>query len=150
MTRWLGIDYGKKRIGLAISDPGETISSPIATLEATGTVSDDVRQILKWANQNEITAIVVGLPLNMDGSAGRQAEITERFAGQLRTTGTLPVELWDERLSSFQADEYLNLAEIAPAKRKKMRDALAAHVILQSFLDARKSREREGDSNPLD
>ena len=139
MARWLGVDYGKKRIGLAISDPGETISSPATTMDSTGSVSGDVRQIVRWAAQNEIQAVVVGWPLNMDGSLGRQAEITQEFVRQLQAAGAFDVELWDERLSSFQADEFLNAGEFSVAKRKKMRDALAAHVILQSFLDSRKS-----------
>ena len=139
MSRWLGIDYGKRRIGLALSDPGESIASPATTLEATGTAPGDARQVVQWASKNEIDAFVVGLPLNMDGSLGPQAQLSQNFADQLRRLGNLPVELWDERLSSFQADEIMQSAGLTPAKRKKFRDALAAQVILQSFLDARRA-----------
>ena len=139
MTRWAGIDYGKRRIGLALSDPGETIASPATTLEATGTTSADARLVHNWASENEIAGFVVGLPLNMDGSRGPQARLSQDFADQLRRLGSLPVELWDERLSSFQADQHMQSAGLTPARQRKLRDALAAQVILQSFLDARRA-----------
>jgi putative Holliday junction resolvase len=126
MTRWAGIDHGKRRLGLALSDPGETIASPATTLDGTGTASEDARAVLRWAAENEVEGFVVGLPLNMDGSPGPQAKLSEDFADQLHRLGNLPVELWDERLSSFQADQH-------------MQSALAAQVILQSFLDARRA-----------
>jgi putative Holliday junction resolvase len=139
MARWLGIDYGKRRIGVALSDPGETIASPAATLEAAGNAPEDARRVLQWATENDAAGIVVGLPLNMDGSLGPQARLSQDFAEQLRQLGDLPVELWDERLSSFQADELMHAAGLSPAKQKMHRDALAAQVILQSFLDARRA-----------
>ena len=139
MARWLGVDYGKKRIGIAICDPGESFASPAATLDSSGTVAGDARLVLKWARQNEIDAFVVGLPLNMDGSEGPQAILTGKFAASLREQSQMTVELWDERLSSFQADEYMRKAGVKGSQQKKMRDALAAQVILHSFLDARRS-----------
>jgi len=139
MTRWAGIDYGRRRIGLALSDPGEKIASPSGVLDAVGTVSGDARQVLRWAGENEVEGFVVGLPLNMDGSRGPQAQLSQDFADQLGRLGSFPVELWDERLSSFQADELMQSAGLTPAKQKKHRDALAAQVILQSFLDARQA-----------
>jgi len=139
MTRWLGVDYGKKRIGLAISDPGESIASPASTLNAAGAAPEDAKLVLDWAARNEIDAIVVGLPLNMDGSEGSQAKLTSGFARRMREEGELPIELWDERLTSFQADEYMQQAGLSAARQKKLRDALAAQVMLQSFLDARRT-----------
>ncbi len=139
MTRWAGIDYGRRRIGLALSDPGEKIASPGGVLDAVGTVSGDARQVLGWAAETEVEGFVVGLPLNMDGSWGPQAKLSQDFADRLRRLGSLPVELWDERLSSFQADELMQSAGLTSAKRKRLRDALAAQVILQSFLDARQA-----------
>lgn len=138
MAKWLGIDFGSKRIGLAVSDPDETISTPADTISACGTVSEDVQSIARWAEKHEISAYVIGRPLNMDGTVGRQARIVDRVARELAQAVNAPVELWDERLSSFQADEYLDQAGVTSAKRKTLRDALAAHVILQSFLDARR------------
>lgn len=139
MVRWLGIDYGTRRIGLALSDHRETIASPITTLNAAASVTDDARRILRWAAENEVAGIVVGLPINMDGSLGPQAGLSRNLARHLQRLGHLPVELWDERLSSFQADELLRAAGLTPAKQKKHRDALAAQVILQAFLDARRT-----------
>ncbi len=140
MTRWAGIDYGERRIGLALGDPGETIASPATTLSGTGTASGNARAVLRWAADNQVGGLVIGLPLNMDGSVGPQAKLTQDFAEQTRREGNLPVEFWDERLSSFQADELMRSAGLTHAKRKKLRDALAAQVILQSFLDARRAQ----------
>ncbi len=145
MARWLGIDYGKRRIGVALSDPGETIASPATTLEATGSGPEDARRILQWSAKNDAAGIVVGLPLNMDGSLGPQARLSQDLAEQLRRSGDLPVELWDERLSSFQADELMQTAGLSQARQKKHRDALAAQVILQSFLDARRAAKERPD-----
>ncbi len=135
--RWAGVDYGKRRIGLAIGDPGESIASPAQTLQATGTAPGDARLVLCWAAENQIEGLVVGLPLNMDGSAGPQARLTQAFADQLRALGSLPVELWDERLTSYQADTLMRDAGLNRSRRKRHRDALAAQIILQAFLDAR-------------
>jgi putative Holliday junction resolvase len=144
MGRWLAVDYGRRRIGLALSDPAERIASPMEALQGTGTAPGDARQVLRWAAENDATAVVVGMPLNMDGSLGPQARLCEGFAEQLRALGTLPVELWDERLTSSQADQTMRAAGLSRAKRKKHRDALAAQVILQSFLDARWSNAERG------
>ena len=138
MSRWLAVDYGKRRIGLAMSDPGERIASPLTTLEATGSAPEDARLILELARQNDAAGIVIGLPVNMDGSIGPQAKLSQDLAERIRREGQLPVELWDERLSTFQADELMRAANLSPDRRRRHRDALAAQVILQSFLDARR------------
>jgi putative Holliday junction resolvase len=142
-VRWAGVDYGKRRIGVAISDPDERIASPSGVLEAAGNASSDAKHVQDWALQNEVEAFVVGMPFNMDGTAGPQAALTERFVKQLAKLADRPVEVWDERLSSFQADEFMSQAGFTRGKRKRFRDALAAQVILQSFLDQR----RHGDHN---
>jgi putative Holliday junction resolvase len=139
MARWLGIDFGKRRIGIALGDPDERIASPAGTLDATGSVPDDARRVLRWAAEHDAAGIVIGLPLNMDGSVGPQAKLSQDFAECLRRLGDLPVKMWDERLSSFQADELMDAAGLSRARQKECRDALAAHVILQSFLDARRA-----------
>ena len=140
MGRWAGIDYGKRRIGVALSDAGPRIASPMTTLDATGSTARDAHLVLRWATENAAGGIVVGLPLNMDGSLGTQAQVSRDLAVELRCLGNLPVELWDERLSSFQADELMQAAGLTSAIKKRQRDALAAQVILQSFLDARQPR----------
>ena len=141
--RWMAIDYGSRRIGVAISDFGGTIASPAAVLPGAGTVPADAHQLVDWARQNEVTAIVVGLPLNMDGTAGPQAEISNQLAAELaQAVPDWPIELWDERLSSYQADAHLKEAGARPSRRRNLRDALAAQVILQSFLDVRGTRDQ--------
>ena len=146
MARWAAVDYGKRRIGLALSDPGETIASPAATLDGTGTASGDARRVLQWAAEHQIDGFVVGLPLNMDDSVGPQAVLSREFAAQLREQAGRPVELWDERLTSFEADELMESAGLTRAARKRHRDAVAAQVILQSFLDARRSANQSPET----
>jgi putative Holliday junction resolvase len=137
MSCYLGIDYGTKRIGLSLSNPEETIASPLTTLGASGRVADDVQAVLRVAREYEIEGLVVGLPLNMDGTEGKQAKITRRFGDELAKAMDEPVHFWDERLSSFAAKELLEPAELTRKKRKARLDRVAAQVILQSFLDAK-------------
>ena len=139
MGRLIGIDYGTRRIGVAMADSRGVIVTPAATLDATGTASKDALLILAWAAENDVAGIVVGLPLNMDGSDSAQTKFVRAVADELRQRGALPVELWDERLTSFQADQFLDAAEVRPSRRKGLRDALAAQVILRSYFDARRS-----------
>ncbi|MEP0845618.1 MAG: Holliday junction resolvase RuvX [Phycisphaerae bacterium] len=134
--RLLGVDYGTRRIGLAISDPARRIASPAGTLNAAGAARSDADRIAAWSAEHEVTAFVVGLPLNMNGTEGPQAARSRAVAEALRRATAMHVELWDERLSSFQADEWMNARELSRAARRKRRDALAAQVILQSYLDA--------------
>ena len=145
MTRWLGIDYGRRRIGLALSDPGGRIASPLMTLPGRGTARDDAEAITRLASEHEATGIVIGLPLNMDGSLGPQAKLSTTLAEQIRRHEELAVELWDERLSSFHADQLMQSAGLSATRRKEQRDALAAQVILQSFLDARRADVKPAD-----
>lgn len=139
MGRWMGVDYGIRRIGVALGDPGEQIASPVETLEATGTASGNVTTVLRWAADNDVDAIVVGLPLNMDGTDSKQTRLVRAFVAKLRDASPLPVALWDERLTSFQADQALATMDVRRRRRRPLRDALAAQVILQAFLDARRS-----------
>ncbi len=137
MGRWLGIDFGTRRIGVAICDRDERIASPLRTLDSSGSDSGDARRLLDIAASEETVGIVVGLPLNMDGSDSAQTQRTRQFTQALAAQADIAVELWDERLSSFQADEVLETAGVKRDRRKHLRDTLAARVILQSFLDAR-------------
>lgn len=148
MGRLIGIDYGIRRIGIAIADSSGSIVTPATTLKAVGTASGDAALILDWARLNDGAGIVVGLPLNMDGSDSAQTRSARAVAHELRTRGSLPVELWDERLSSFQADLVLDAAAVRRSRRKGLRDAIAAQVILQSYLSARRNDERSPDITP--
>jgi putative Holliday junction resolvase len=134
MQRFLGIDYGTKRIGLAVGDDLIRIASPIETIEACGEVAEHVRAVMSAAEAYGVDAFLVGLPLNMDGTEGEQAKITRRFGDELgRVTGK-PVHYFDERLSSSAAQELLRPADLTRRKRKSIQDAVAAQVILQGFL----------------
>jgi len=135
MTRYLGVDYGTKRIGLAISDVGGTIASPLVTVEAKGAVADHVNAVLAETNDYAFDEIVVGLPLNMDGTEGEQAKITRRFGDVLSEASGKPVRYFDERLSSLEAEEKLREADLGRSKKKARVDALAAQITLQEFLD---------------
>ncbi len=134
MTRWLAIDYGTKRIGLAISEPAGAICSPIEGCAATGQPARDVVPVIQAANDYDATGFVIGLPINMDGSIGPQAKRTTRFVDALRAADRRPVETCDERLSTFQANEWLRQAQARGRRRDTRRDSLAAVAILQSFL----------------
>ena len=136
MPRFLGIDHGSKRIGLAVSDPGATIASPLATLDAAAKLSDQVVAVLSCAREYEIDAFVIGLPLNMDDTEGNQAKTVRRFGAELERISGKPVHYWDERLSSRAAEELLRPAELTRKKHKARLDRVAALVILQGFLDA--------------
>ena len=136
MHRYLGIDYGTKRIGLAIGDDDARIASPIDTILAHGDPNDHVQAVLSAAGAYDIDAFVIGLPFNMDDTEGEQAKITRRFGDKLALTSGLDVHYYDERLSSRTAQELLRPAELTRRKRKAVEDSVAAQVILQGFLDA--------------
>jgi len=133
--RWVGVDYGTRRIGTAIGDAATGIASPATTIPGTGSTERDAHRVARFAAEHGATGAVIGLPLNMDGSVGPQAKITKRFASALARAAGLRVELWDERLTTFQANEWLRESGLTRAKRKRKRDAIAAQIILQSFLD---------------
>jgi putative Holliday junction resolvase len=128
------IDYGTRRIGLAVSDFEQKIASPAGAIDAAGSPARDAQRVAEWSAANEVALIVVGLPLNMDGSEGPQAAITRKFVEQLRKKSTTPVETWDERLSSFQADTWLDQSGLSKKGRSRRRDSLAALAILSDFL----------------
>jgi len=130
--RYLAIDYGSKRTGLAICDAAETIASPLAVLEGQKELLNRIAEIVKTEN---IGAIVLGLPLNMNGTESSQTKLTLKFAEQLKRRLSVPIHLQDERLSSFSAEEKLAPAEFTRSKRKKRIDAVAAAEILGAFLE---------------
>lgn len=147
--RWLAIDYGSRRIGLASCDPDEAIASPARVLDATGDPNADAARVCDFADRHEIDALVVGLPLNMDGTVGPQAKRTLAFVEALRARTDRPVETFDERLTSFQADQWLDQLDASPTRRRRLRDALAALAILQSFLAARRPPDPDDPASAL-
>jgi putative Holliday junction resolvase len=130
--KYLAIDYGLKRTGLAVCDPSQTICSPLAVLDGT---KDIIKRLTEIITEQTVEAVVIGLPLNMDGTEGSQAQIVRQFADRLKNTIALPVHFQDERLTSFAADEKLNMTDLSVSRKKKLHDAVAAADILQNFLD---------------
>jgi putative Holliday junction resolvase len=136
-TVYCGVDYGSRRIGLAIANPEGTIASPLDVVPGDGPVRTVIARIEDAVADYDVDEWVVGLPLNMDGTEGDQARQARQFAAHLERVTGKPVHLWDERLSSSTADEHLAAADLTRAKKKARRDAVAAQVMLQSFLDAK-------------
>ncbi len=135
--RYLAIDYGMKRTGLALCDAGETIASPYRVLQGQ---KDLVQRIGRVVASENIEAIVLGLPLNMDGSEGPQAKRVRAFAHQLGSQIHVPVHFQDERLSSFGAEQKLGEIGLSKGKQRERLDAVAAAEILQAFLEQKAGR----------
>jgi len=132
--RLLGLDLGTKTIGLAISDSAWSISSPVRTLSRTK-FTPDVEEMLAYAKNEGAAGIVIGLPLNMDGSEGSRVQATRAFVRNMAKLTDLPVLFQDERLSTFEAEQAMIAADVSRAKRAQRIDAIAASVILQAALD---------------
>lgn len=142
--RVLGIDFGERRIGVAISDPEGSYALPLSTLERS---SDDqaIQEIAALAVREAVSGIVVGEPLRADGTAGEAARRARGFAAKLARKTGLPVETLDETLTSREADARLAEAGVPVARRREKRDALAAQLLLQEALDrTRRQRARGG------
>jgi len=134
--RILAIDYGARRMGLAVSDPLGITAQGIETLERKNKRTD-FAYLEGVIRDYEVKEIVLGYPLRMSGEAGTQSEKVAEFAEALRQRFQLPVHLWDERLTSAEANRLLREAEVSSRKRAQAVDRMAAVLILQSFLAAR-------------
>lgn len=132
MSKALGVDVGTQRTGIAIEVVG--IAQPLRVLTATG--DDLVPAVAALAREEAATEIVIGHPLRLDGNEGPAAVRAREFAGELRAEAGLPVVLWDERLTTVQAERTLVGAGVRRRKRRTVIDKLAATVMLQSYLDA--------------
>ncbi len=133
--RILAVDLGKARTGLAISDEGQFLASPLKTV----TEYNEQRLLIAVsgvAAEHGVGRIVVGHPRNMDGSRGESAQRAEAFAAALGETTGCEVVLWDERMTTVTAIGYLNEADVRGKKRKAVVDTVAATVILQNYLDS--------------
>ena len=140
MTRILGIDFGEKRIGLAVSDPEGRLAVPLETVRRTSD-AQAIRQITDIALQQEVECLVVGDPLNLDGSRGPAAARASSFARQLAAESGLPVEMTDETLTSVEAEEKLREVGIDPRRHPEKVDATAAQILLQQYLTESRSRQ---------
>ena len=133
--RILALDLGKKRIGLALSDPLGVSAQGLDTLQRT-TIRADIAALAALAREHEVRLVLLGHPLNMNGSEGRQAVYTRDFAERLKERTGLTVRFWDERLTSKEAERVLKQSGISIEKRARAIDRLAAVILLASFLDA--------------
>lgn len=148
MGRILGIDYGTKRVGIAISDPMGMLATPLS-VETVRSVDEAIQVVCRIARERGVVQIIVGIPINMNGSSGPMALEAGKFVELLRTASGLPVDITDERLSTSLVERMLVDADVSRGRRKEVRDKLAAQVILQGYLDAKEySRRPVEDSGP--
>lgn len=131
----LGVDYGSVRIGLAVSDAERRLASPLTIHERRG-VERDAVYFRALIESEEIGALVVGLPLHLDGREGQKATEARAFGAWLAETTGLPVVFWDERFSTVEAESVLWQAGLTHKQRKARRDRVAAQMVLQAYLDA--------------
>ena len=130
----IGLDLGSKTIGVAVSDPDRRVAAPVETISRKR-FSLDAQRILDLAAERRAAGLVLGLPINMDGSEGPRAQATRAFADNLARLTDLPIALWDERLSTAAVERALIAADASRAKRKSVIDQHAAAYILQGALD---------------
>jgi putative Holliday junction resolvase len=135
--RILGIDYGSRRVGLALSDPTKTIASPLITLEQDG-LGKWWQQLANIIRDQAVDMIVVGYPLTMRGSASKQTISVDKFIAELRTQHTIPVYPYDERLTSVAARKNLAQSGVRTKSDKGAVDKMAAALLLQDFIDSQK------------
>ena len=132
--RKMCLDYGDVRIGIALSDMLGIIASGLETYTRKDE-DTDIQHILKLIQDNSVDTVVIGLPINMDGTSGSRAEVTKAFGSKLAEKTTAKVVYLDERLSSVSAEKLLIQADVRMDKRKQVIDKLAATIILQNYLD---------------
>jgi len=135
----MGLDLGTKTIGVAISDALRMTASPVETIKRTKFTADADR-LLALIAQNAVTGIVIGLPLNMDGSEGPRAQSTRAFVRNLARKTDLPIVFWDERLSTMAVTRTMLEADLSRARQAEVVDKLAASYILQGALDRLRPR----------
>lgn len=135
--RFLGLDIGSKRIGLALSDELGITAQGLPTLNRT-TSGNDIRKLLEIVRQHKVEKIVIGLPKNMNGTLGKSAEQVLTFIQEMKVKTAIPVDVWDERLSTIAVTRTLISANVSRRRRKEVVDKLAAVYILQGFLDSQK------------
>lgn len=143
--RFLGLDLGSKRIGVAVSDELGLTAQPVLTLLRRRNPREDVRSLARLARRFSVVAIVVGNPLHLSGEQSPRAESTQAFATELGELTGLPIHLWDERLTTREAHQILYEAGHPRQEHRGVVDQVAATLILQSFLDSRKQDSQNRD-----
>ena len=141
--RYLGLDVGAKRIGVAVSDELGLTAQPVLTLERRRNPRDDLRSIARLARRFQVAGIVVGLPLHLSGESSPRSTRTETFAAELGELTGMPIHLWDERLTTREAHQILYEAGHERQQHRKVVDQVAATLILQDFLNSRDQGTKE-------
>lgn len=136
--RYLGLDLGRATIGLALADDVLRMAQALETIRRTNEAAD-LDALRRIADEYEIERVVLGLPLNMDGTEGSSARLARAFAGKVEASLGTPVELFDERLSTFEAETRLRARGVSARDQRAVIDAEAAAVILQGWLEARRA-----------
>jgi putative Holliday junction resolvase len=137
--RLIGIDAGTKTLGLALSDVTRTIASPLVVLQRKR-FKEDAAELLRLAQEQGVAGFVLGLPTNLDGTTGPRVQATRAFAKNLNWLTPLPILLWDERLSTAEAERTLLEADASRKRRAAVIDKLAATIILQGALDRMRAK----------
>ena len=144
MGRVLGLDYGQKRLGFALSDPTGTLATPLCVVTVTGE-RDALAQIEQQCRATGAVRLVIGLPKNMNNTLGPAAEGVLRIQAKLAQRLAIPVATWDERLSTVAANNAMIAADVSRARRKEVVDKLAAQIFLQNYLDAHAAASERED-----
>jgi putative Holliday junction resolvase len=139
-VRALGVDPGSKRIGVAVSDLSGTIASPLMVLQRSRSKQHDLHELARIAREEEAEVIVIGLPINMDGTHGKAAKAAIAEGRRLATLVDVPIEMHDERLTTVSAERSMLDAGLNAVERRKVVDKVAAAIMLQSWLDSRAAR----------
>lgn len=135
--RKLALDLGSKRIGVAVSDPLNITAQPLGYVRRSD-IGSELEQIKKFVDDFEVDEIIVGLPLELEGTFGKAAKKASVYADLLQDEIKIPVTKWDERMTTRQAEHVLIEADISRKKRKEIVDSLAAVIILQNYLNAKR------------
>lgn len=137
MRRILALDFGEKRIGVAVSDALNITAQSVGTIERRG-IKDDLKKIRELVQEYNADRLIVGLPLNMNGTKGRSADLAMEFVNEIKKEIQINVEMLDERLSTAQGERIFLEADISRRKRRKNLDKIAAQLILQNYLELHK------------
>ena len=136
--RIMGLDLGERRIGVAVSDETGLLAQPLGRVDRTS-LRSDLRKLEDFIDRMRISEVVIGIPFNMDGTEGEMAESAREFADLVAKRWGLPVKSWDERLTTAQAERILLEADLSRRRRRQVRDSMAAAIMLQAYLDNRRS-----------
>jgi putative Holliday junction resolvase len=147
MARTLALDFGDKRIGVAMSDPTGLLASPLTTI-TRGNLRNDLDKIVGFVTENEVATVVVGLPVSLNGTIGPQGQKTLDFCDVLRETCPVPIEMMNEQFTSAEAERRIRESGGKPSKDRGRVDAVAAAIILQEWLDLARPTTPPEDATP--